>query len=234
MSRPKRELTVTVNTPKESYGKKARVAGFTPTSKTPKTKSVLSVEGRGVVHPYHTYNANTLGIGTFLNDYKIRGNGMYDPEYAVGGSQPFGFDQYAAIYRKFYVKSSEVKVLAMWNSNTESNGCLLVWADANPTDPISPKVAHERCLANGGKIKYLNNVYSPAVVITHKAYTKKILKSGMSEDNNHGTGATDPSEQWYWHIVNTNEDATVAKGARLFIDVKYESVWTEPILNVGS
>lgn len=225
----KRELTVSIETPRgTSSNKKSRVAGFT------KTKSVLAIEGRGVVHPYHTYYSNTLGIGTFLLDTKIRGNGMFDPEVVIGGSQPFGFDQYSAIYRKFYVKSSEISVIANWNANTESNGCLLVWADANPTDPTSIKVATERCIANGGKFKYINNAPTGSTLVKHKAYTKKILKSGMDEDNNHGTGSTDPTEQWYWHVVNTNEDATVARGARLMIDVKYESVWTEPILNIGS
>ena len=213
--------------------KTKKFCGSKSSTKT-KTKSVLSVSGRGVVHPYHTYNSNALGIGTYLSDFTIRGNGMFDPEYALGGSQPFGFDQYSAIYRKFYVKSSEITVISCWNANTESNGCVLIWADANPTPPATIGVAHERCLANGGKVKYLNNAPSGSTTLKLKSYTKKILKSGMSEDNNHGTGSQDPTEQWYWHVVNTNEDATVARGCRHIIDVKYDAVWTEPILNVGS
>lgn len=184
--------------------------------------------------PYHCYYANALGIGTFLQDTVIRGNDVYDPEFVLGGNQAFGFDQYSALYRKFYVKGSKISVNAIWNANTESNGCILVWADCNATAPANIQTASERCLANGGKIAYLLNAPSGVTKISHSAYTRKMLGSGYEEDNNHGTAAAGPVEQWYWHVVNTNNDATLARGAQLTIETEYDTVWSEPVLNASS
>jgi len=54
---------------------------------------------------YGFTNTNgALGVVAF------RANGMYDPEVAVGGHQPYGFDQLMAMYDHFTVVSSSINV----------------------------------------------------------------------------------------------------------------------------
>jgi len=49
------------------------------------------------------------GTGTY-SSVSYRANDLYDPYVAVGGHQPYGFDQYMNIYNFFAVEESEIKV----------------------------------------------------------------------------------------------------------------------------
>jgi len=62
--------------------------------------------------PYATEYLVTLGGLGAPAQFSIRGNDLFDPETAVGGRQPFGFDQYAAFYQRYCVLGSSCSIIA--------------------------------------------------------------------------------------------------------------------------
>ncbi len=44
-----------------------------------------------------------------VGSYTIRANSIFDPDYAFGGHQPLGRDQWSAIYNRYMVVSSRIK-----------------------------------------------------------------------------------------------------------------------------
>lgn len=57
-------------------------------------------------------NVNGPGIGSIvIKEYRV--NGMFDPEVALGGHQPMGFDELMGKYEKFTVLKCKIEVEAM-------------------------------------------------------------------------------------------------------------------------
>ncbi len=51
------------------------------------------------------------GGGTVnIEDYIFRGNSCFDPDFAVGGDQPLGFDEWSALYRRYRVIACKADV----------------------------------------------------------------------------------------------------------------------------
>lgn len=51
-----------------------------------------------------TPSSNTIGLHSFL------ANSCYDPDYAIGGHQPRGFDEFMEVYKKFTVRGSKISI----------------------------------------------------------------------------------------------------------------------------
>lgn len=49
----------------------------------------------------HLTTGSTSGV--FGNEYRFRLNSLYDPDYAGGGHQPYGYDQFNGVYQKYRV-----------------------------------------------------------------------------------------------------------------------------------
>lgn len=231
----KRQLTVDTTVKKL----KSMLSAKTTKNKTKTFRSVSSSEARACMHTYHEQTTPSAAIGVEVVDTVYRGNGMYDPTYALGGTQPFGFDQLTPLYRKYYVKQSRIRAEGMnYNLGSATDGVprvfIAVWADTNPTAPPNAKVAFERCAANHGTWERIGVAQDRMKPVKREATTIHLLKSGMTEDNNHGTSATDPAEQWFWHVCMINEDRLIGTSPQLEVDIEYDAIWTESILNIGS
>lgn len=115
---------------------KTTVTATTTKAKRPARKSAVSTAAAssntkigGVikyVHPNSTkfISASTKRAHKFVNNFIMSGgtlgstggttwyrmNGMYDPETIIGGHQPYGFDQMAALYNTFTVTDIEINL----------------------------------------------------------------------------------------------------------------------------
>lgn len=95
--------------------------------------------------PYPASCIRTLTYETVVNvgsaistgpyPYVIRANSIWDPQYIAGGDNPYGYDQLAAMYKKYYVISSKIKVEwfpngAVANLATMCNGRIFTGGEA--------------------------------------------------------------------------------------------------------
>ncbi len=60
---------------------------------------------------YHYQISIAPGINT--GDKVINANSLYDPDAAIGGHQPTGFDQLMGLYKYYRVMSAQFKVSAI-------------------------------------------------------------------------------------------------------------------------
>lgn len=72
----------------------------------------------------------TLGA-TIMSIY--RANSLYDPKYAVGGSQPRYYDQLTAVYQKYLVTGCKAKIHWSNQSSTVPANCVIQFGDQDPT-----------------------------------------------------------------------------------------------------
>lgn len=75
-------------------------------------------------------SASGSGIGPF-NFYSVRLNSLFDPDQAVGGHQPFGFDQLAAIYGRYVVTKCYIDIQLV-TLNTYARVSVVPTLDATP------------------------------------------------------------------------------------------------------
>lgn len=229
----KRELTVetTVKTP---Y-KKSK-SSSTPSKASRKTVSFAGsgTNSRRVLHAYSNQFAFGMTDSQQVDAYVIGGNNLFapGPTGTALAHQPWGFDQMAALYDKFYVVNSSIRVRPQFNGTSESRETLYIWADTLATNPTTAISAAERCMACGGVSCRVGNVQQPFYEKQIKGITQKLLGNGWDESGNHGSTSGAPTYLWYWHVVITNESVVgggtpAARSGFLTLDVAYDAVWHE-------
>lgn len=161
------------------------------------------------------------------------GNDLYDPEIAVGGHQPRGFDELMAMYQHFCVVSSKINVKFITSSTTTGS-----------TTPnrifISPqgsttKLALVNDYIEGGAVKYdtLNNSTSGgnnAKSLTMACSTRKFLgvSKPLSNPDLRGTSTASPIELWSWHVGCQGFQSENSLPMNIQVLIEYIAVFTEP------
>lgn len=170
---------------------------------------------------------------------EFRANGMYDPEVALGGHQPFGFDQLMAQYTHFTVIRSYCTCeLQQTGDNTSVVSNLAVTSTTG--------VAAAAFAAAG--INALNEIpqLSTSVMvagITAKERRRRIgigcnvlkmsgkkLSELVGNTNYSGTDSADPTEDFTFALIQYSADNT-DQSAKTFpykINIDYYAVFSEP------
>lgn len=186
----------------------------------------------------------------------IRANDLFDPEYAVGGHQPRGFDEMMEVYGKYTVMGSKITASFMYEgyngpSETGSAGNLIQTlsssAGSPPQTPALPPVAcgvHTgvETLATGtaeeqmekertswGYITPQTGMISRGASATQKDFFGKEFVVGA--DTYSGTKTGGVSEDLFFEVwaarIDNNYSAGVVR-IPCYITVEYDAVFTEP------
>jgi hypothetical protein len=75
----------------------------------------------------------TITPSVLLNEYVLRMNGIFDPDYQIGGHQPLGHDQWAQFYNKYVVYRSDIRLKFCIDNNTAIPGGLGLYMSSSPT-----------------------------------------------------------------------------------------------------
>lgn len=132
-------------------------------------------------------------------NYVYRGNSCFDPDFTGTGSQPGGFDELAAIYSKYRVISSSIKLLAR-NATDGSTEPVMGYiiprpnadTEASYTDTLVEPYVKRALLPNiaGGYMKTISNY----------ATTRKILGRDAKTFDSAALVTANPSLQWFWTV----------------------------------
>lgn len=133
----------------------------------------------------------------------IRGNGPYDPDNGIGGSQPVGYDQYAALYQKQITYGSKVRIM-MVNQGTNAVEATLIpqlVAANTVNDPLTAaystwKIVPPTATAGTRVLK--------SYMSTKKMYAKRL----GGEDNFASATNSLPVNQWWWMFLR--QDTSLA------------------------
>lgn len=176
-----------------------------PTKKSSKSKMVSGLGNKNILMPYHQVNV-VSGNSAIVHATVIRANSLFDPDFSLGGEQPLGYDQYAALYKKYYVKGVKATVdfYAYAESGVMPNDMMcFVWCDTDESTPTTGKGLFERCVVKGGKYLRPNNIYAagPQSKISVKATTKGVTDHGFEDPDLSSDVGASPPRQWYIHVA---------------------------------
>jgi len=151
-------------------------------------------------------------------------NGLFDPNDALGGHQPYGFDQYAALYNHYKVWKS-VCTVEFFNSPTYPLG-FTVGLNITPgaSDPDAPQTKMEKA----PKKTYGWICENKPVHTTSLTWVAKDYFGAQKDDDSMSAAVTaDPTELSHFEVWCQNNSGSAAFcGARLTIDYYVE--FSEP------
>jgi hypothetical protein len=185
----------------------------------------LTLFFRGYIVPDHFYthvrytDRNFVIMSTVTNaSYIFAGNDIFDPDVTSSGHQPMGFDQLMALYQRFRVHSSLIRVGLVY----QSTGCQFGTCPSNATTTPS----NLNNLMESPYAKWLttyNGIGIDAKIIDHMQ-TKEIvgIKSIDEDDQFAGTSTASPARLWYWILHAETFDTNTTGSMRLNFSIEYD------------
>lgn len=161
----------------------------------------------------------TILVGLPLASRIYRANGAFDPNFAVGGSQPMYFDQLAAVYSRYRVHGCTCRVTTIGlGDGSQSPLAIVLNAEDDSTPPSSYEEATERTYSKTTFItKFPNNVNKISRTLSTK---KKLGYKNIEQVELLSSAVTaDPGEQWFYIITMAKLDPAAAD-APLVLDVE--------------
>lgn len=137
----------------------------------------------------------------------MRGNNVYDPEYATGGHQPMGYDNFASAYRNYYVSSSKCSA-AMFNLGNAANNptrmYIICTTDAANLIGTYTETEIDENIRN--KIKWTSGILNQQDWGYRAMWrSTKAMLSAPGRTSIEAMGATDgstgPSDVFFFHII---------------------------------
>jgi len=197
---------------------------------TKRSKNPASNDGVEVMHPYAHYQSFNV-TGAANSGFVISANDVYDPEYAIGGGQPYYRDQYAAMWKRYFVRSCSADVRCVTDGVKDGMArYLCVWTDTTPwVSGVTNKAVKERCLARGGKIvRVMCDYVGDHGIIKLKGTTKSILKKGLDDEDVAPPTGNSPGNLWFINVVVVDDQVGMAaKPVYVECLLKYETKWFE-------
>lgn len=147
-------------------------------------------------------------------DIPIRANGMFDPYVPLGGTQPGGYDQWAAFYNYYRVRACKIQAVYIPTSAATSTQNIIVIVPV--TDLSGAQGQNMPALIQYPYCKktYTNgNAAGSKFTITSYMSTKKIWgvsRSAIVDDQDFGAPTTaNPQREWDWLVRIAPLDSAV-------------------------
>lgn len=153
--------------------------------------------------------------------YVFRGNSLFDPNQTGTGHQPLYFDQYAAMYYKYRVLGSAVRIDVINNSPTSA-----LFYVCEPNTEISTltdlSTLYEQSRAGAPKLVPIAARISSRM----KKYcsTRKacgLTKSQLFDDTFAAEVTANPSNVWYWNLLFGSIDESTVPVGYFMIKITY-------------
>lgn len=153
----------------------------------------------------------TLGGNQY---YSFNANSFFDPDGAVGGGQPVGFDQWSAFYNYYRVRACKFKCTIIQASSTAANVTQLILLPTSDTSGTTSQSIIVNAQQPYAKTRFTNVQSGSGGVVTLKSYmsTKRILglTKAMTDgdDQLQAIVSTNPARVWYWVVGSVALDGT--------------------------
>ncbi len=174
--------------------------------------------------------ADTVNINATYQTLQFRANGCFDPEIAVGGHQPRGFDQWMVLYQNFAVTNCTIAVRVSTRTGKEACMVSIVTTeagtanDASQTDafennPRTTRVGHWH--PDGGRVGFVKSAVNIAKFTNAHA--------GIADDIDlHGNVASDPIKAVTFNVNLTNAGALGVGTSDILTTLTYRVMFLQP------
>lgn len=163
----------------------------------------------------------TIGVAT---GHIFRANSLFDPDYTGIGHQPYGFDQYAAIYNHYEVIDS---VITMTPIAGDANGIFGIGLE----DDNSPETGYDTVKEQKGtKMSIYNSNGTTGGSVVNK-YTAKFFPNKYQQSSTVTTNANDP---FYFNCFYEAKNSTATPDATMnfLVTITYRAKFNE-LKNLG-
>lgn len=162
------------------------------------------------------------------NAYVFRCNDLYDPNFTGVGHQPTGFDQMMALYNKFVVYASKIKVIGFAPDGETLD--LVVGVAIRDDTTVTTTLEEYMEQANTDWAVVPGGAgASPFAVKTAFDLSLWSNTSVKTNDLLHGVASAGPSKLWYYHVfygaTGPSEDPSSVKAT---IEIEYKVKFFEP------
>lgn len=188
-------------------------------------KSVV-YRGIGIPPVFYTklkYNT-TIQVNSIFGEYLFNGNSLYDPDRTGIGHQPMYADQFAALYRKYFIIASTINLsfinrLSSGDIGLTPFGTVGVYALTSLLSSVDLTDATERDNCSYSAIGPSTGDQGIMNMSQYKKTKEVTGKNNMDDDLIGLTGdfGTSPSLPWCWHIFYGSADAS--NNLELFVNV---------------
>jgi len=177
----------------------------------------------------------------------FRANGLFDPEVALGGHQPHGYDQLVAIFNSYQVISSSIEATLFpktsepvmlptgtspWVLNNNIQGaCLSIAVRDNQTSLVGPLTGISNLLERPNfKTKFVSS-YDKPTSVKHGFSIKSFYGNARKPDDDtlSGSAGTDPTDQVYYHVILAAPESINLNTQPIVIRIKYKVRFFNPI-----
>lgn len=213
-------------------GKRLRTTSLKPVTvlaRSAPRRSGVPFKMRVKLHYWYNWNDTTANPGFY--DWVIKGNGLYDPDTAIGGDSVYGLDEYAAIYSYYKVYGSTCSVCTWGYDSSNSQSTVII-----PTDTSSVFTAANwpsMFGASRASRPSYSGLYDSVKYTYNRAGTTTVC--GVKDVDDVGFQAAtnaDPTHLWYWHIVSQPIVAAAAKAVKM-LHIVYDVEFFSPKANLS-
>lgn len=175
----------------------------------------------------------TVSVDATFKTTSFRANGVFDPEVAIGGHQPRGFDQFMTLYTEFIVLSSTITAKSWTRSGNEpcavnivttssivvNDGTLVDMLENNPRTTRTGAWRADGGGSRGGFVKSGVNV---------KKYLNR--HGTLTDDFDlRGNSAADPTESIVFHVNHTNAGNINVGITDVLVVLTYRVMFMDPV-----
>jgi hypothetical protein len=191
---------------------------------------------REVLHRYNDSASLDPALSTPAS-YVFKVNDVYDPNYTSTGHQPLAYDQMAAMYNKYCVLSSSIKVTFCPKSTTDTvqNMGGIVLSSTSSLGGTSLYEILEQPLNRW--IAFRNSsTYGGPKIVTHTCDVSKFtgVKNLLASPGFNTTIGNSPSDPIYYVVWLSAEDETNTAALDVQVEIVYRVLWSRPKYLSGS
>lgn len=210
-------------------GKKSRIneQGTRLSSVFGPTLTVAPSFGPGNIRRTLRYTTGYTSTGTSgaLAATYFRAIGLYDPEYAVGGHQPMGFDQYIALYRRFVCLSSRITVEVYNQTGPVVCGIQLVMANSSPYTTYAQIIEQGQCVHR----LIPDNYDIPfALKLSQRTASTFSVVDPLDDFDLSGSNGADPARPLQFMVWNQDPNLTSTSTVQFVITIEYDTIFMDP------
>lgn len=193
---------------------------------------------------YVEHYAPACPAANAIVEIPFRANGMHDPYHAVGGHQPYGYDQLMNMYLKYHVYRSvcTVEIISV-ATNVDVATCIAVSPSATTiTDAYNGgggaaagnNTVNELPIISGTMLRtsyhYKPGYRSVRAVADIPKLSGKTLQGVFADETLSGTSGVDPTAQFFFNIGMYSPTAADISGSTnpMKITIVYYAQFSEP------
>lgn len=218
---------------KKTYKAKRRYSRRKPTFNRTLQQGGAFPKQRIVKLKYCDYT--NIGVSTLGYSRTMRANSVFDPDYAAGGHQPLGHDQWSAFYHRYQVIGSKLTMKVSCGNGANNNDSTLWYSRVSDVPAPSAPTLTE--VMEGNKFRHMiiqgNTQIGKPRVLTNKFSLKQYYGFKDNEDNTLTTGlcaSSDPGREAYFVFGYTPQGgATITGSAQLWMTVEYIVRYFDPV-----